>query len=94
MKVEPNKSNITGQAEPRTSENLMSDFDAERDRQDEFLLDALGGIPEEEVCFHTPDKLDLIDSEYRGDEIVHIYKCNCGKTVTETFKHWDTKVSE
>lgn len=43
-------------------------------------------------CLHEPDQLDLIDSEYRGDEAIFIFRCNCGQSVTEFFRHTETRV--
>jgi len=45
-------------------------------------------------CEHRPDRLDLIDQEYRRDEAVFIFCCNCGKLVTEFFRHQETRISD
>lgn len=47
---------------------------------------------EDDVCMHTPDLLHFITWDSSNDKIVHIYKCNCGKTIEEIFTHCDTKV--
>ena len=64
-----------------------------RDRQEEFLLDALQRIEGEEGCEHTPDTLNLIDTEYQGDMIIHHFECKCGKSIEEIFTLSETKVS-
>jgi len=45
-------------------------------------------------CEHGPDRLDLIDSEYQGDEAIFVFRCNCGKSVTEFFRLTETRVSD
>lgn len=45
-------------------------------------------------CEHGPDQLDLIDSEYRGDAAIFVFRCSCGKSVTEFFIHSETRVSD
>ncbi len=36
-------------------------------------------------CGHTPDNLDLLDWEASGDTVTHLYRCKCGKNVSEFF---------
>ena len=45
-------------------------------------------------CEHSPDRLDLVDSEYRGDGAIFVFRCSCGKSVTEFFRHSETRVSD
>lgn len=45
-------------------------------------------------CEHGPDQLDLIDSEYQGDAAVFIFHCSCGESITEIFRHTDTRKSD
>ena len=63
------------------------------DRQNEFLTEALEGIQEEEICEHTPEKLDLLGSDYQGDRIIYHFQCECGKRVKEIFTLSETKIS-
>ena len=63
------------------------------DRQEECLLDALQRIEGEDGCEHTPDNLNLIDTEYQGDRIIHRFECKCGKNIEEIFTLSETKVS-
>ena len=76
---------------PNTRNKPKTEFD--KDRQDEFLSDAIGDIKADQ-CEHTPDLLDHIGWDCRGDEVIHICRCACGKTVTEIFRHSVTEVSE
>ena len=39
------------------------------------------------------DDLEFWDWEYGGDKVACIFRCGCGKTVTETFTHLDTQIS-
>ena len=64
-----------------------SGLEIPREKQEEFLLDALAGVEEKTECEHTPDQLDFVDWEHKGDSVEHIFQCNCGKTVTETFTY-------
>jgi hypothetical protein len=45
-------------------------------------------------CEHTMDSLDFIDWEYNGGQVVCLYRCSCGKKVTEIFNHSQTKISD
>jgi hypothetical protein len=63
------------------------------DRQEECLLDALQPIEGEDGCEHTPDNLNLIDTEYQDDMIIHHFECKCGKSIEEIFTLTETKVS-
>ena len=73
--------------------DTTSDHPYNSDRQDEFLMEALEGILEEEICEHTPEKLDLLDTDYQGDRIIHHSQCECGKRVKEIFTLSETKIS-
>ena len=72
-------------------ENRFDEF--KRDRQEDCLLDALQPIEREERCDHTPDNLNLIDTEYQDDMIIHHFECKCGKSIEEIFTLTETKVS-
>ena len=72
-------------------ENGFDEF--KKDRQEECLLDALQRIEGEEECEHTPDTLNLIDTEYQDDMIIHHFECKCGKSIEEIFTLSETKVS-
>ena len=64
-----------------------------KEREEEFLIDALEGIQGEDICEHTPDKLDLIGTDYHGDKIIQHFRCQCGKSVKEIYTLIETKVS-
>ena len=74
-------------------ENQKDDIDINKERQQEFLLDDLQSIQEEDLCLHEPFQLDLMGCEYNGDEIIHIFQCKCGKEVTEFFRLSKREVS-
>ena len=76
----------------KTQKRTKIDFDLGRDRIHGPSLDSLENISTRAECFHTPDLLRHIGSDYRGDAIVHSYRCSCGRTVKETFKHSRTSV--
>ena len=63
------------------------------DRQEKCLLDALQRIEGEDGCEHTSDNLNLIDTEYQDDMIIHHFECKCGKSIDEIFTLTETKVS-
>ena len=84
MRSEQNKIQNSG-------EDRFDEF--KRNRQEEFLLDALQRIEGEERCEHMPDTLNLIDTEYQGDMIIHHFECKCGKSIEEIFTLSETKVS-
>jgi len=65
-------------------------FDPVKGGLNEPMADTLEGISAKEECFHTPDLLEHLGSDYQGDAIVHTYRCSCGKTVKETFTHSHT----
>ena len=75
-----------------SGEDRFDEF--KRDRQEESLLDALQRIEGEEGCEHTPDTLNLIDTEDQGDRIIHHFECKCGKNIEEIFTLSETKVSK
>jgi len=79
-----------GQTEPKVPENLKRDLDFKIDKKHELPMNALEGISAEEECFHAPNLLIYLGSDYQGDVIVHAYRCSCGKTVKETFTHCHT----
>ena len=72
-------------------ENRFDEF--KKDRQEDCLLDALQRIEGEEGCEHTPDTLNLIDTDDQGDMIIHHFECKCGKNIEEIFTLSETKVS-
>ena len=76
---------------PNTRNKPKTEFD--KDRQDEFLSDAIGDIKADQ-CEHTPDLWHQIDHIDDGDQIINVYKCKCGKTVEEIFALSGTRVSE
>ena len=66
-------------------ENRAKDIKFEHDRHQDFIEDALEGIRETDECLHLPDKLDFVESIYKGESIVHVFRCTCGKKIVETF---------
>jgi len=72
-------------------ENRFDEF--KTDMQEECLLDALQRIEGEDGCEHTSDNLNLIDTEYQDDMIIHHFECKCGKSIDEIFTLSETKVS-
>ena len=78
------------QTEPKTPEKTDIDFAPVSNSVGEPLINTLESISAKEECFHTPDRLDHLGSDYQGDAIVHAYRCSCGKTVKETFTHSHT----
>jgi len=66
------------------AENRFDEF--KKDRQEEFLLEALQRIEGEERCEHT------IDTEYQDDMIIQHFECKCGKSIEEIFTLSETKV--
>ena len=46
----------------------------------------------EEKCFHTPDLLEHLGSDYTEDEITQTYRCLCGRIVEEIFTHSHTNI--
>ena len=74
-------------------EEYLND-DLENDRKMQLLMDAMEGWQETVICSHTPDSLELIDWQYRGDEVMCILRCRCGKAVTEIFKYFETRISD
>jgi hypothetical protein len=90
-KMKLNKPKIHDQPKTEVPEKLRTELD--KDRQEERLLDTIGDIQQEE-CLHTPDLLEYIDTEDKGDLMHQIYQCKCGKKVTEVFTLCGSKVSE
>jgi len=90
-KMKLNKPKIHDQPTREIPEQLKTELD--KDRHGERLLEAIGGIQKEE-CLHTPDLLEYINTEDKGDRIHQVYQCRCGKEVTEIFTLFGTKVSE
>jgi len=93
-----NKPGSPANAHPPELKNLKidDDFDPEEDRNTEFLMEALEGEthPGEESCFHTPDLLVHINSEYDDDVITEVFKCRCGKKVEDVYTHSHTNLGE
>ena len=80
------------QSEQKIQDAANDEF--ENDRKEQLLMDALQGLKEADSCRHTPDSSDLIDWDYKGDEVMCLFRCRCGKTVTEVFKYFDTRISD
>ena len=59
----------------------------------ENRFDELKKDSQEESCEHMPDTLNLIDTEYQSDMIIHHFECECGKSIEEIFMLTETKVS-
>lgn len=75
------------------NETLRDFIDRSRDKEQDFLNDALEGIKSEhEECFHTPDKLSHLGTDYRSDEIIQHFECQCGKIIREVFSLSETRV--
>ena len=74
-------------------EDKKGEFGFKKERQEQFLMDSLEGVEEEDFCEHTPDKLDLLDTDYQGDKIIQHFRCRCGKSVKEIYTLRETKVS-
>ena len=70
------------------------EFDLEEDHRQEQLRDAIEGAQETNACDHCLDSLDLLGWDYRGDQLDCVYRCSCGKTVTEIFTHFETRISD
>jgi len=85
--------NVESLTETKGLENQNDNINFEKERQQEFLLDELQSIQEEDLCLHEPFQLDLMGCEYNGDEIIHIFQCKCGKEVTEFFRLSKREVS-
>jgi hypothetical protein len=43
-------------------------------------------------CEHTPDRLDLLGTDYCDDRIIQHFSCRCGKNVDEIFIRLETVV--
>ena len=89
MRAEPAR--IRNQPDKKIRGDIKGDL--ERNRQQEFLLEALEDIPEKETCEHTPDKLIPTCTDYEGDRIIQRFQCICGKRVQEIFTLSKTQVS-
>jgi hypothetical protein len=61
----------------------MSEIDPEKDKQEEYLMDALG---HEQECVHEPHQLNHLGSDEGGEEIAHYYQCECGKEIKDLFR--------
>ncbi|MBC2714938.1 MAG: hypothetical protein HF978_06475 [Desulfobacteraceae bacterium] len=68
-----------------TDDKYISRCDAEKDKQEGCLMDELIGIKIQEECLHEPNQLDHLGCEVSDVEIVHVYKCECGKEIREEF---------
>ena len=75
-----------------TSGHKDIESEIEKDCNDEFAMDALMGIEEEETCEHMPDMLIPMDIDYLGDTIIHRFNCKCGKIIHEIFRLSEVKV--
>ena len=64
-----------------------------KERQEIYLMDALEGIGQIDVCEHTPDKLTWLDTDYQGNRIIQHFRCKCGKSVKDIYALLETKVS-
>ena len=67
--------------------------DLEKDRQQDFLMEAREDVPGEETCEHTPDKLIPTKIDYEEDRIIQGFQCTCGKNIQEIFTLSKTTVS-
>ena len=79
-------------SEQKVQESLNDEL--ENDRKLQLLMDAKEIMQETTICRHTPDSQDIIDWEYRGDEVMCLLRCRCGKAVTEIFKYFETRISD
>jgi len=79
-------------SEQKIQESLNDEL--ENDRKLQLSMDAKEILQETTICRHTPDSLDIIDWEYRGDEVMCLLRCRCGKAVTEIFKYFETRISD
>ncbi len=79
-------------SEQKVQESLNDEL--ENDRKLQLLMDAKEILQETTICCHTPDSQDIIDWEYRGDEVMCLLRCRCGKAVTEIFKYFETRISD
>ena len=89
MRVEPSRTR--NQPDKKIRKDIKGAF--EKDRQQNFLMEALEDIPREETCEHTPDKLIPTNTDYDGDRIIQSFQCACGKSVQEVFTLSKTTVS-
>jgi len=82
-------------AEPNKIQTIGKDAacELEKDRQEEFLIDALQGIQNQQGCEHTHDMRNLMDTDSLGDTIIHHFECKCGKSVEEIFTLSKTRIS-
>ena len=65
----------------------------EKNRQQDFLMEALEDVQGEETCEYTPDKLIPTNIDYEGDRVIQRFQCVCGKSVREIFTLSKAKVS-
>ena len=79
-------------AEPARTQNqpdkkIRGDIkgDLEKNRHQDFLMEALEDVHAEETCEHTPDKLIPMNTDYEEDRIIQRFQCICGKSVQEIF---------
>ena len=45
-------------------------------------------------CYHEPNQLYPIGSEYDDDEVIYLFRCKCGKEVAKHFQFMGTEVLE
>ena len=79
----------------RPDKNTRGDIKGafEKNRQQEFLMEALEDVQGEETCEHTREKLIPTNIYYGGERIIQRFQCICGKSVHEIFTLSKTKVS-
>lgn len=82
MRIEP--VGIGAQANENSQENINTEL--EKDRQQEFLMDALEGIQYEtrNNCIHVPDKIIPDELNEQPGCVVIIDRCiKCGQKISE-----------
>ena len=89
MRAEPARTR--NQPHKKIREDIKGDI--EKNRQQDFLMEALEDVPVEETCEHTPDKLIPTNIDYEGDRIIQRFQCTCGKSAQEIFTLSKTTVS-
>ena len=92
MRIEP--VGISAQANENSREEIGSD--RERDRQQEFLMDALEGIQDEirNQCTHIPDKIIPDELDEQPGSVVIMDRCiKCGQKIPEPLILEESKIN-